>query len=114
MDSMYSMFDLIILVCGIYVLYTWYLMKFKNEIKESLLLPKDVSVKKCKDLSAYIKEMSPEVLIYGLMVVLCGAAGILEDNYHVLGWGYLVMIAVFVAVTVWFILMARKAVKKYW
>ena len=39
MDSMFSLMDLIILGSGAYVLYCYYLLKFKGEIKEGLLLP---------------------------------------------------------------------------
>ena len=34
MDSMFSLMDLIILGSGAYVLYCYYLLKFKGEIKE--------------------------------------------------------------------------------
>lgn len=114
MGSMFSMMDIIIAACGVYVLYVWYLLKFKGEIKESILLPKGLNVKKCKDKAAYIAEMAPKVLIYGIQVVLCGILGIMEDSYHLLGNWYFLVIAVFVAVTVWFCMQTKKAVKKYW
>ncbi|MDO5540983.1 MAG: hypothetical protein Q4F83_13115 [Eubacteriales bacterium] len=114
MDSMFSIMDIIIILSGLYLLYTYYLMKFKGEVKESILLPKDLPLKKCKDISAYISEMSPKVLIYGAVVVLCGVVGLVEDVYHVLGWIYLAAILVFVVVSAWFIVQAKNAVKKYW
>ena len=39
MDSMFSLMDLIILGSGAYVLYCYYLLKFKGEIKEGLPAP---------------------------------------------------------------------------
>ena len=57
MDSMFSLMDLIILGSGAYVLYCYYLLKFKGEIKEGLLLPKGTNVKKCTDKAAYTREV---------------------------------------------------------
>lgn len=114
MDSMYSMLDVIIVLCGVYILYNFYLLRFKGEIKESLLLPKDIQVKKCKDKAGYIAEMSPKVLLYGIVVVICGILGMTESQMGLLGKLYLVVLAVFVAFTIWFAVQTKKSVKKYW
>lgn len=114
MASTFSFMDIIIIVCGVYVLYIFYLLKVKGEIRETLLLPKDLPVNKCKDKAAYIAEMSPKVLIYGIVVVLCGVLGLCESRLGLLGNAYLIVLAVFLAVTVWFAVEAKKAVKKYW
>lgn len=114
MDSMFSIIDLLIMACGAYVLYNYYLLKFKGEIKETLLLPKDVSAKKCKDKQAYITEISPKVLIYGIIVLVSGAAGIFEDKYQMLGNYYLIILAVFGIGTIWFAMAVKKAAEKYW
>ncbi len=114
MDSMFSLMDLVIAVCGVYILYVWYLMKFKGEIKENILLPKDVKVNRCKDKAAYIAEMAPKVLAYGCIVVVCGIIGIAEDLFHFFGNAYLIMLAAFLLATVLFVMQARKALKKYW
>ena len=114
MNSMFSLMDLVIAACGVYILYVWYLLKFKGEIKENILLPKDVPVKRCKDKAGYVAEMAQKVLIYGCVVTVCGAIGIIEDMFHVFGNTYLIMLAVFLAVTVWFVMQARGALKKYW
>ncbi|MDO4521597.1 MAG: hypothetical protein Q4B57_00460 [Eubacteriales bacterium] len=114
MDSMFSMIDIIIAACGVYILYIWYLLKFKGEIKESMLLPKDLPVKKCSDKAAYIAEMSWKVLLYGIVVLLCGALGVWQDTYGSLGIVYFGCLVIFVGVTIWFALQTKKAVKKYW
>lgn len=114
MDSAFSFIDIIIVACGVYVLYVFYLLKTKGEIKESLLLPKDFAVNKCKDKAAYIAEISPKVLVYGIIVVLCGVLGLCESRFGLLGNAYFIVLAVFLAVTIWFALEAKKAVKKYW
>ena len=31
MNSMFSLMDLVIAACGVYILYVWYLLKFKGD-----------------------------------------------------------------------------------
>ena len=88
MDSMFSLMDLIILGSGAYVLYCYYLLKFKGEIKEGLLLPKGTNVKKCTDKAAYTKEVENKILLYGIAVLICGGFGVLETQTGLLGKWY--------------------------
>ena len=112
--EMFSLMDLIILAAGAYVLYCYYLLKFKGEIKEGLLLPKGTNVKKCKDKEAYIREVENKVLIYGIAVLICGGLGVLETQTGLLGMGYLVVLGIFLAFTCWFALVVKKSGEKYW
>ena len=114
MDSMFSLMDLIILGSGAYVLYCYYLLKFKGEIKEGLLLPKGPNVKKCTDKAAYTREVENKVLVYGIVVLICGGCGVLETQTGLLGRWYLAVIAIFLAVTIWFAFVVKKSAEKYW
>ena len=114
MDSMFSLMDLIILGSGAYIIYCYYLLKFKGEIKEGLLLPKGTNVKNCTDKAAYIKEVENKILLYGIAVLICGGFGVLETQTGLLGKWYLVVIAVFLAVAVWFAMVVKKSGEKYW
>ena len=114
MGSMITLIDLMFIGCGIYILYVYYSLKFKGEIKETLLLPKGTDPNRCKDKEAYIAEMANTVLIYGIVVLLCGVMCIVEDTYQSLGNYYLLVLVVFVAVTIWFSAKGKKALKKYW
>ena len=114
MNSMFSLMDLIILGSGAYILYCYYLLKFKGEIKEGVLLPKGTNVKKCTDKAAYIQEVSNKVLLYGLAVLICGGFGVLETQTGLLGNWYLLVIAVFLAFTLWFTFVVKKTGEKYW
>ena len=109
MDSMFSLMDLIILGSGAYIIYCYYLLKFKGEIKEGLLLPKGTNVKKCTDKAAYSKEVENKILLYGIAVLICGGFGVLETQTGLLGKWYLVVIAVFLVVTVWFAMVVKKS-----
>ncbi|MDO4344763.1 MAG: hypothetical protein Q4C50_08175 [Eubacteriales bacterium] len=114
MGSMFSLIDIMILLCGVYILYVFYQLKYKGVITENMLLPKGTSIAKCKDKQAYIAEMSPKVLAYGLLVTICGALGLLDDTYKIMGNFYYVILVVFLAGTVWFGVMTKKLLKKYW
>ncbi len=114
MDSMFSLMDLIILGSGAYVLYCYYLLKFKGEIKEGILLPKGTNIKKCTDKEGYISEVGNKVLLYGIAILICGGFGILETQTGLLGMWYLAVIAAFLAFTCWFTLGMKKAAEKYW
>lgn len=114
MDSMYSLIDIIVLGAGLYLLYAWYLLKYKGEIRESVLLPKGIEAKKCKDLDGYAADVSPKVLVYGLVTAGCGALGIVDTQWGFLGNYYLIIIGIFLVVTVWYTVQSKKAVKKYW
>lgn len=110
---MYAMLDLLIVACGIYVLYSYYQMKTKGIVKEGLLLPKGLSIKRCRDKDAYIAEMGPKLLMYGISMLLCGIVGMLESMYQMLGLGYLIVLAVFLGVTIWFARQTKKAIAEY-
>lgn len=114
MDSMNSFMDIIIFGSGVYILYVYYMLKFKKEIKETLLLPKDLPVNKCKDKEGYIAYMSPKVLILGIITLICACFGISESQFHLLGNWYIAVLAVLLAAVIWFIIVSKKATKKYW
>lgn len=114
MDSMFSLMDILIAGCGVYVLYVYVQLKYKGEINTTLLLPKDLNVKKCKDKAAYIAEIAPKVLIYGIIVLASGLMGVAEDVYRFMGNYYLLILAVFAAATIWFAKCEKDAIKKYW
>lgn len=111
---MISFMDMAIIAIGAYILYIYYLMKFKGEVREGMLLPKGTKPERCKDLPAYIGEMSGKVLLYGAAVLLCGVLGFLEDEYLILGKYYLLVLLGFIGLTVWFAVQSRNAIRKYW
>lgn len=114
MDSMNSLIDILICFSGLYVLYSYFLMRFKKELKEGILISKNTPIKKCKDKEGYMREIQPKVLIFGLATTLCGVLGMAESRYHFLGMYYLAVIGVFLAVTAWFAFVQKKLTEKYW
>ena len=103
MDSMFVMIDMIVAGFGCYILYGWFLMKSKGEVKENLILPKGMTMKHCKDRAGFIAEIQPKMLVFGIATLACGAMGILNDFTQLLGNIYLVITIIFlvVGILVW-------------
>ena len=114
MDSFWSLMDVIFVGAGLYMFYSLYMMKAKGEIKTALLLNKDVNLKKCKDLEGYKNFMMPKMAIFGIGAIVYGAAGLINSYAVPLGIAYTVIMIAFFAVLVWFALMGRKAVQRFW
>lgn len=115
MDSMWSIMDVIFVGAGLYMLYAWYLMKTKGEIKTALLMNKDVQLKKCKDLEGYKKFISPKMLIFGIACTLYGAFGLVNTYVMPLPKAvYLGIMAVFLVALVWFAAMSKKGIQNFW
>lgn len=110
---MESIFGLFGVGCGLYCLYGYYLLKFKGEICSTILLPKDVSPKKCKDFRGYCNEAQWPLLILGVIATLYGAV----DLYNVYVGGmdtlFLVMMALLFVALVFYVIRIRKINQKY-
>ena len=63
---MWGFIGIFVLCCGIYALYSFFIMKVKGEINASILLGKDYTYKKCKDKEAYIAKTAPALFVFGL------------------------------------------------
>ena len=110
----FGLMDVIILASGAYILYAWYLLAFKNEAKEGVIIPKDVNIKKCKDFGAFKNYLAPRTLIFGLAAVASGGIGLYQDYVQPLPPAvYWALYVVFFAAVVWYILSAKKAMKEF-
>ena len=111
---MFLLIDILIAGYGVYALYAYYLMVSKGEVKENILLSKTVSFRKCKDQEGYKRYMAPKLLIFGICTFLCGALGFANDYAGVLGNLYLVIMLLFCVILGWFVVVTKKAVKRFW
>jgi len=114
MDSLNSIFGIIILACGVYCLYACMTMKKTGEINKTILMSKGMEGQQCKDTKAYIEEAIPKVFILGISAIVYGGADLI--NYHMLSLGYfnLVIMALFFIVLIWVGYGLTKLRKKYY
>ena len=115
MDNIWSMMDIIFAGAGAYMLYAWILMKKTGEIKTSLLLSKEVDIRKCKDLEGYKNFMAPKMLVFGITALVYGAYGLVNSYVFSMPMPvYWAVMAGFFAVLVWFSVQSRKSVEMFW
>lgn len=112
---MFAFMDLIFVICGLYILYAYYLLVAKNEIKEGVLIPKGLSPKKCKDFEGYKKYIGPRVLIFGIYATAMGGIGLYQDYVARLPFAvYTVLYVLFFAVMILYLVATKKAEKMFW
>lgn len=109
-----SIWGLLALACGLYCLAGYWKMAKTGEIFKSVLLPREIDLKKCKDINAYRKEAAPKVLILGIIVTLWGIFDLACANLGVDEVGvFWVSFAVVMIILVWFGVATSKLRKKY-
>lgn len=111
----YVLMDIIIIIFGGYIIYQYVLMKKDGTIKASMLLPKDLNVKRCKDVQGYIQFIGPKQLAFGVTALICGVIGLVQD---MTGWNsmivYIPSIVICLACVVWYTRSMKKAIKEFW
>lgn len=115
MDNIWSLMDIIFVGAGLYMLYALFLMKKTGEIKTSMLLSREVDIRKCKDLEGYKKFIEPKMLIFSIAAIIYGGFGLFNSYVApvpvVVYW---MIMALFFAVLIWFALQSRKSVELFW
>lgn len=114
-NSMFALMDIIVLGCGAYILYAYYLLIAKNTIKQGVLVSQKTDPNKCKDFEAYKRFMGPKVLLFGLSACLSGGLGLYQDYVAPInGYLYMAFYVLFFVIMVWFLMATKKAEKLYW
>jgi len=115
MNSMWSLMDVLFVGAGLYMIFSWYVLKTKGEIKTDLVLPKDVNLKKCKDIEAYKAFIAPKMIVMGICCLLYGILGLVNTYAYALPMPvYVGSMLVFFVVIVWFAMQTKNGYKRYW
>ena len=108
-NQMFAIMDFTMVGAGLYLLFAWYLLQFKNEIREGVLVQTGMA-KKCKDLEGYKRYIGPKLLIFALCAIASGAIGLYSDYVKpVNSYLYLGLTLVFFVVLVLFVRYTKKA-----
>lgn len=115
MDNIWTLMDIIFVGAGGYMLYAWFLMTKKGEIKKEVLMNKEVNLKKCKDLEGYKSFMAPKMLVFAIGSLLYGAAGLINSYVTpVPSIAYNVLMVAFLVVLLWYAFTTKKATERFW
>lgn len=114
MSGLDGIFGLIGVGCGLYCLYGYYMLKFKGEIIQSLFLPKNTDMNKCRDFKGYSSEAQIPALILGIIVLIYGAVDLYNTYVQGVAAGLLVamLILVFAAI-IFFSVRIKQINRKY-
>lgn len=116
MGSMFSLVDMVVVACGVYVIFLCLEMKLTGKLKQNMLMPKGLDVKRCRDVEGYIRTIVMKQLLLGVFAIGCGILGLLQD----FGVGpvnsavYLSSILAFAVYAVWYSFYMKKVVRKFW
>lgn len=108
MNSVNSWFDILIVLCGIYIIYTVVKMKRYGKINPSVLLGKSVTENMIKDKEGFINYMYPKAMALGVVTVICGVIDYLFSSYTIVGFVIMVTFLVILAIYCHFTNQAKK------
>lgn len=104
--------DGMIAVFGVYLVYSAIVMKRDGNIPP-VMMSKDRKLGKDSDVAGFIQYMYVKTLAVGACSALCGAVGLLNDQFGGLGYVQAVMTVVFFVLVVGYGYLSMKAQKKY-
>ena len=108
-NQLFAIMDFIMVGAGVYLLFAWYLLQFRNEIREGVLVQQGWA-KKCKDIEGYKKYVGPKLLIFALCALASGGIGLYSDYVRpVNSVLYMGLTVFFVVVLVIFVRYIKKA-----
>ncbi len=108
-----NLFDYLIILSGLYLVYTAVNMKQSGEVKTGVIVSKDVDVNRIRDKEGFINYMYGRVLVIGVLAIAVGGLGVLSTR---LNWpGYLSLLATggYLIVIICFAVASAKARKKF-
>lgn len=112
MNDVYSMFgfmDIIVMACGVYGVYSWYMLVYKHEIKKTFLIGGDTTPEQCKDVEGFASYMGTKLLILSIAMLAFG--GLSAYNSYIGDVGPVIWVGLigFLAIIVWYCVFLRKA-----
>lgn len=108
-----GLIDGIVLACGVYMLYSAYLMKVKGELKVGWLVSKNINLQRSKDVPGYINYMYPRIIVFAICTIIYGVIGVYSTYYSPLGMIQVASFVLFFVAVVFFAVISTKASKKF-
>ena len=105
-------FDVVIAVLGIYLIYSAIQMKKTGEISNVIVNPEEIA--KCKNKRGFIDFIYDKVMLFGVVSLVFGILGGINDGVYSFGKIFTVIsVSVFVLAWFWFSNQLRKGRDKF-
>jgi hypothetical protein len=105
------LFDVIILMYGLYMVYSGYQMKKTHQPPNILI--NQTELVGAKDVKGFCEAMFKPLVSFGMLAVLYGIVGFINDKYTDQPMVNFVSVALFLIMCVWFLRVNRANQKKY-
>ena len=113
MDTYSNIFDIAIVLGGVYMIYAAQIMKLNDIIKVGVILPPSVNPNTLTDRKAFKEYAYPRHLAEGLILVLLGMVGIGLDLYGYSAY-HAIIYAIVLVVWLVFYLSVEKGKRKFY
>jgi hypothetical protein len=113
MGSASSWFDILIVMCGVYIIYSMIRMKTTGKIDASVLLGKNVNENMIRDKKGFVGYMFPKAVALGIITIICGIADYVNDIMGASNVINFVIMIIFLALLTVYCLCAKKAKKLF-
>lgn len=113
MTSMFGFMDFLVIGCGVYGLYSWYMLVKRHEIKKAFLLGGDNNPEKCTDIEGFANSIGTKLLITSICMLVFSAVSLYNSYEQSIGVYYWAAMGLFLAELVWYGIVLRKANDKY-
>lgn len=105
--------DVLILICGCYILYQAYIMKKEGTIPDGVLTVKGMMLAHNADIPGFIRAMFGKTVLLGIFAILAGLTGLLESKFGGFGMISVIINVAFFVLLVVFIVWNKKAQDKF-
>ena len=110
-DSFMSLFDLVILIYGIYMIYSAYQMRKTHQ--PSKLIINQAELVGARDPKGFCEAMFKPTVVFGMMAVLYGIVGFINDRYVDEPMVNFASIILFLILCFWFLRETKKYKSQY-
>lgn len=105
--------DMIIVACGVYLIYGAVILKTRGEITPNIMLPKNVTPEQVKDKEGFKNAICLKLFVLGIATVIVGLVIVINDVFLQMMIINAIAYGVFAAALLWYGFALKKAHKEY-
>ena len=114
MGSMNTFMDVIVLGCGIYLVWMVYLAKYKGDIRQSLIWRRTTPPERCRDKAGFVAYLFPRFTLLGVLLILASILSMVNNSLEFFSEFEIVTFAVTILVIVLYCVFDAKATKDFY